>query len=179
MQLYLFIYLSYNFSFRYTRDFTSNNTHLIAFEPVGAKYEAAQLLQRKIHIVRPSWLEACQAAGQHVTEMEHLLDSVEASILPAVSRKIRSNHDPYQISHSQSDIEDSTGVIQQLLEDSKHRDDSLLFSECRFYLVGFENDSESLLFGKLIRRGMGFVHWDFQSRVTHVVVKYNATLAVR
>jgi hypothetical protein len=158
---------------------TGDNTHLIALEADGAKYEAA-LIQASMHIVQPSWLDACENTSSRVNESHHLLSKANLFMHP-LSSTIANDRTTSIISYSSKSVEDQ---IQEQL-DYFARDDSVLFSNCHFYLLGLDDNSndsqqqQQQQLGRLIRRGMGIIHWEFETQVTHVVVQLNADLRVR
>ena len=113
-----------------------------------------------------------------VDEAHHLLDAVASSMLPSISvPQTKADgllSDPL-VPRNLSAASFRDLLCEQL--DRNQHDDSVLFSECQFYLVGFDENDH--LLERLIRRGMGIIHWDFTSQVTHVVVKVNADPTTR
>ncbi|GKY98617.1 hypothetical protein MPSEU_000818400 [Mayamaea pseudoterrestris] len=158
---------------RFTRDLTGENTHLVAFQATGAKYEAATM-QKGIQIVHPSWLDECDATNARVNETAHLLDfphanSIHFSANFTTTRPSASNTTNFMYAQ-----------IEKQLEKNAQRHNLSLFSKCRFYLLGFDNGSKHhQLLGRLIRRGMGLIHWELDAQVTHILVQLDADVRVR
>jgi hypothetical protein len=133
------------------------NTHFVACEPVGAKYEAAERLGT-LQIVRPSWIEACWEQQQLVDCGKHFLREPEDSNVGA-----RTNQAHLSLQEILNKELDGTNTI-----------DSWLFSACRFCLVGFnEDDVLFSMLTRLIRRCMGTIYWENcdQDAITHAIVR--------
>jgi hypothetical protein len=128
---------------------------LISLVCEGAKYEAAQSFGH-VKIVRPTWLDACEKAGQLVDEKEHALVKENDETITDSSR--------------------SLNLLELVNAQLQHtRDGSVLFSACQFYLVDFEDQQLS----RLIRRGLGTIHWDLNEAVTHVIVNDHSDSSIR
>jgi len=124
---------------------TSQNTHLVATSPHGEKYFTAKACPR-IQIVTPEWIEECANTGVRAREENYL--TLKENAVPELT------------------LEKSLDLILALGERSK------LFASCRFYPIGFDNDSGELLkLSKLIRRGMGTNYWELNEVITHIIVK--------
>jgi hypothetical protein len=68
-------------------------------------------------------------------------------------------------------------ALMDAIQERLSENDSLLqgknfwiFSGCQFCLLGFSSD-EAIELGRLIRRGLGTIHWQLQEGVSHVIVK--------
>lgn len=131
----------------FTRDLdTAKNTHLIAKEPEGAKYDTAISCSR-IRVVSPAWLNDCITTGLRADEKQYLL-------------KITTENDEFPPLLQE---------IQVLLEDTGNRNS--LFESCRFLLLGFQEDSQvKAKLSHLIRRGKGTIYWELNEEITHIVV---------
>jgi hypothetical protein len=140
----------------YTRDLdVSKNTHLIAVDPVGAKYETAKTTS-SIRIVQPAWLESCFGNRALIDELKYSLD------LPV-------NMTTKEVVVSTSDS--LPEALDRLLSGSLNNFPSDIFLGSLFYLLDFQEHSELLLkVGRIIRRGMGTVCWEFNDSVSHVIV---------
>jgi hypothetical protein len=133
---------------RYTRELGSEeNTHLIAEQASGAKYEMA-VSYPHIHIVTPSWVEFCLQNRSRVDEAAYRVGTPrkpEVSLTKAVDTE-----------------------LQNTVGEDKNK---LLFSSHQFYLLGFEGDNElKLKIGRLIRRGLGTIYWEMNESITHLIV---------
>jgi hypothetical protein len=140
----------------YTRDLdVSKNTHLIAVDPVGAKYETAKTTS-SIRIVQPAWLESCFGNRALIDELKYSLD------LPV-------NMTTKEVVVSTSDS--LPEALDRLLSGSLNNFPSDIFLGSLFYLLDFQEHSE-LLFkvGRIVRRGMGTVSWEFNDSISHVIV---------
>lgn len=144
---------------RFTRDLNSmENTHLVASEAVGAKYEAAVRLGT-LQIVRPSWIEACWKQQKFVDCCEHFL------------REPQKKNDICLLSKQPQLLSLEEALNQQL--DATSRSDSWLFSACHFCVVGFNDDDAVFAkLARLIRRCMGTIYWENcdQDVITHAIV---------
>ena len=95
-------------------------------------------------IVLPEWLNACEREQRWVDEKSF-------SLVPTGS------------------VDSLAECLDQALGDDTP-ENAQLFSGCNFLLVGFSSE-ETVQLGKLIRRGLGYIHWEFEDRVSHVVCK--------
>ena len=130
-------------------------------------------------IVLPTWLDACETSDSRADESHHLLEAVASSVLPSTSSqptKTYGNSSFYQLEPYPLSAASFRDRLCEQLERNQ-RDDSVLFSECHFHLVGFDENDH--LLAKLIRRGMGIIHWELTPQVTHVLVKVHADPSVR
>lgn len=160
----------------YTRDFNlQRNTHLISSEARGAKYESARASSTpRVHIVRPSWLDDCLRRRERVDEGAH------AFAVP-VGGEHRARHPTLQYQTDEASHYALGEQLDRLLSSSCDQI-SDLFSGCHIHLVGFDTDHDRpliLKIGKLIRRGMGTIYWDFQEdTITHVIVNVGASTLI-
>jgi len=134
----------------YTRDLAESNTHLIAAQPTGDKYEAAVTWEH-IYVVKVSWIDACTKARARIPEREHLFAVTSSNAL--------------------GQNESLEKVIQSLLGDTSNKP-WLLFRHFCFYLVGFDIESEEYrALGRLLRAATGTIFWEYHADVTHVIVQ--------
>lgn len=156
----------------------TRNTHLVAFKPEGAKYDAAcaannaQLSCHRrskeahfIELVQGSWLESCEKTLKRVEEGPHRFDN------KLVAKKITTSESLPTVSLVDSlneQIEPGT---------TPHVE---IFATCNFFLVGFDEevDPVNLSLGRLIRRGLGTIFWEFHEGITHVIVNDHASEAI-
>eukprot|EP00934_Nitzschia_sp_Nitz4_P004976 Nitzschia sp. Nitz4//scaffold6_size259037//178151//179358//NITZ4_001097-RA/size259037-augustus-gene-0.298-mRNA-1//1//CDS//3329556962//4966//frame0 len=136
---------------RYTRDLDlDRNTHLVAEKREGAKYDLAASDPSRIHMVSPSWLEACYQTGERAPEDSYPVDGLSNDTT------------------TDSPIENIIDRVSKLLERSSYHQ---LWAHHQIFLLGFEDDwSLKREFGKLIRRGMGTIHWEMNDDVTIIIV---------
>jgi twin BRCT domain len=181
---------------RFTRELLSNeNTHLIALTNQGAKYDLARSCAPRIHVVTPSWVEACYKLQRRVEEQpfDVLIDD-EAP--PQNNNKINLDLGrPRPSQPSEQTTEQRRKATKTTAPESiSNRVDHLLrvgdntvkhapvFVSCRFLLLGFDADVEEQTvqtnstqqlqqkLGKLIRRGKGTIYWDSHPSITHLVL---------
>ena len=106
----------------------------------------------KIHIVTPSWLEACEATRTRADERDHAVGRY-TTLVRRISRLL------------------------QGFTSTNHR---FLFEYHQFYLLGFDEDPElKMALGKLIRRGMGTIHWELSPDVTVLILNDGCHEALR
>ena len=127
----------------------------------------------------PEWLQACSTKGHWVDEEPYLL----------VHKKVEVPTDNMQTHQNKVSLLAALDQrISAMDEEPLHNDKQfLLFSGCKFCLVGFEQsdhysaEEEAVkLLGRLIRRGMGTIFWELQDNaITHVVVKDQTDVAMR
>lgn len=145
---------------RYTRDLLlTETTHLVTVDACGAKYDAATGVTG-MHIVSPQWIEDCQTFMARICEREYLL-----SLLSALPHSKQDRPRKRSVSEILQDIHNQ--------DDPSYTDNCSLFSKCHFYLLGKNENNchDSLLLSKLIRRGLGTIHWNcLDIELTHVVV---------
>ena len=141
---------------RFSRELVrSHTTHLVTNSPEGAKYEMALRFGNgnsncPIEIVTAAWLDETNSTRRRAQE-----DAFRLNRLTALPKAALSN----------------------LLENINQ---SMLFADCVFHLVGFdENDTSTattttttrkVQLSRLIRRGTGTIYWDMNESVTHIVV---------
>jgi len=163
----------------FTRDLdVTRNTHLVACKPEGAKYDAAcaannmQLSSRRqskeahlIQIVKGSWLESCEESLKRVKEGPHRFDN-----------KLVANTNTTCESAPIVSLIDS---LNEQLEPGTSRAGDI-FATCNFFLVGFDEEADpvNLTLGRLIRRGLGTIFWEFHEGITHVIVHDHASEAI-
>jgi twin BRCT domain len=130
----------------FTRDLdTSKTTHLIANAPDGDKYSTAKTYPR-IHVVSPDWIEQTAKSGVRAREESYLIT----------------------VENVTADRTLEEGLDQILKSDAR----SKLFASCKFYSIGFPDESNELLkLSKLIRRGMGTNYWELNEVITHIIVQ--------
>ena len=173
------IQFSHCFETRFTRDLdVTRNTHLVACKPEGAKYDAAcaannmQLSSRRqskeahlIQIVKGSWLESCEESLKRVKEGPHRFDN-----------KLVANTNTTCESAPIVSLIDS---LNEQLEPGTSRAGDI-FATCNFFLVGFDEEADpvNLTLGRLIRRGLGTIFWEFHEGITHVIVHDHASEAI-
>jgi Fe2+ transport system protein FeoA len=131
---------------RFTSDLdTSMTTHLIANAPCGDKYSTA-ITYPRIHVVSPDWIEQTAKTGVRANEENYLITGGNVT--------------------AECTLEE--GLYQILKSDVK----SKLFASCKFYSIGFPDESNELLnLSKLIRRGMGTNYWELNEVITHIIVQ--------
>jgi hypothetical protein len=153
---------------RYTRDLNSTqNTHLIASTAAGEKYEAA-LTFSHIEIVSPVWVDTCARKNARVGERSYQLCS--SGIEEDQPTGVDSNKKEQLL--SLADELESADMIE--------RRNSVLFSSCHFYIVGFKVDSDvQLQLSRWIRRGLGTIYWEISPSITHIVVNDDCEESVR
>jgi hypothetical protein len=152
----------------------SENTHLIAREGKGPKFEVAA--SANMFIVQAKWLEECRKQRLRVDERLHRVDNVShkdsneethapESIQPVATDAQRQSNNI----ESEANLQESLGSILASGIDCP----SALFSAWHFYFAGFSDDDRSLRnqLGNLLRRGLGTIHWDFHEGITHVIVR--------
>lgn len=138
----------------------SENTHLIAREASGAKYEVA--VSANLYIVGAGWLEDCQKQQRRVEESAHIVAPSTTKERPCVELSRTSLLE--QVDHCLNSIE---------------RPQSDLFSIGNLHLVGFEDGSDlQVRMSRLLRRGLGTIYWDFFEDITHVIVNDGADPAI-
>ena len=173
----------------YTRDLNANNnTHLVCRQAEGAKYDLASSFPKQISIVTPTWLDECHAKLVRADERQHSLTPPNESA-PQKHVDIKDGVPCNKMGDDGSLL----SHVERLLAKSK-RTKSILFSACHFHLVGFDDDQRFgksgkqnknftqdecgerfvLLLGRLIRRGLGTIHYDFHDGITHVLVNDHA-----
>jgi len=134
---------------------STRNTHLIACQTQGDKYETA-LAFENIRIVKASWLEACDKEQVKASEDDHRFLSEKPKIT-AMSLE--------------------QALDQQLRDRKQHLS---VFSACQFHLVGFKEDSDvHVKLGRLIRAGLGTIYWEFNEAISHVIVNDGTDESVR
>jgi hypothetical protein len=149
---------------------STQNTHLIASVPEGAKYETA-LSFPHMQIVKRTWLDTCARDKTRVPESDHHLVVAEedgGGSVDGGSININ-NSNKFQ---SLSEALKSSDMVQ--------RTDSTLFSSCHFYLVGFEVDSDLYLsLSRWCRRGLGTIYWEISPSISHIIVNDNCDESIR
>jgi len=135
---------------RYTGDLdTSQTTHLISQTSKGAKYETASACSR-IFIVTPIWLIDTFKAGKRMTEADYPVASDGETTF----------------SHSDQPLEYD---LDKILERPERK---VVFSPCRFLLIGFEGRSgEGRKLEKLIQRGRGILYREMNEIISHLIVR--------
>jgi twin BRCT domain len=187
----------------YTRDLTSHNTHLIASEPCGAKYEVAKKQQysatgsasSSIVIVNPLWVDACYRQRERVPEVDYALvppqsqqqqennPDLHASSSGILGGAEDANHPEMATPRCTSSLEEAASQL--LLEPPGGA--LTLLSSCQFVLLGFhqqyDDDSNGnsklyQLISRVVRRYMGTIYWELQASnnfvITHVIVNDNS-----
>jgi hypothetical protein len=125
------------------------NTHLIAVTAQGAKHDLAASCPR-IHIVAPSWLEACSKTGKRVGETAHALSDTTTK-KPTKPLSVLSRLDEFLAAPAME--------LRSLFEFHK------------IYLLGFEEDTElKQKLGKLIRRGKGTIFWQMNEDISFMIL---------
>jgi hypothetical protein len=130
---------------------SAKNTHLIADSFQGPKCEAAADCETTIHIVQSAWLDACAKQMRWVDEKPfsllpvHAEEPIRPALMDAIQERLSENDPLLQIKNC-------------------------IFSGCQFCLLGFSSD-EVIELGRLIRRGLGTIHWQLQEGVSHVIFK--------
>jgi hypothetical protein len=135
--------------FSYTREFNlDKNTHLIAVAAQGAKHDLAASCPG-IHIVAPSWLEACSKSGKRVGETAHALSDTTKKRTKPLS--VLSRLDEFLAAPAMA--------LRSIFEFHK------------IYLLGFEEDTElKQKLGKLIRRGKGTIFWEMNEDISIMIL---------
>lgn len=158
----------------YTQDLNSSrNTHLVAKAPQGAKYEAALKLNSRIAIVGPLWLEDCHqqqawidppllhhkeiSADNDTNKKRGAAVTVNTKVVPDIL--IPSLKQQLESGESAGATTDDDALAS-----------SLLFMDCQFLLIGFEQEERNLL-TSLVGRGCGTIYWELHDSITHVIVR--------
>jgi twin BRCT domain len=139
---------------QFTRDFhTTRNTHLIAETPQGEKYDTA--MDCSLHVVKPSWLEACHAQTRRVSEDDHSWKEEKKE----------------KKKNKETKRQDRPSLLACLEKSVVDEEPNSLFSGCQFLLVGFDNNTqERVQLSRILRNGMGTIFWEYQEHITHVIV---------
>jgi twin BRCT domain len=163
----------------YTQDLNSTrNTHLVAKSAQGAKYEAAVKLNSRIVIVGPLWLKECHqlhtwidpplAHHQKLTLAED--DTIKKRTATAtVSKKADPDILIPSLKEQLEGGNNCTTAAPQI---------SLLFMDCQFLLIGFQQEERNLL-TRLVGRGCGTIYWELRDSITHVIVKDDCDAMLR
>jgi hypothetical protein len=162
---------------------SAENTHLIASEANGAKYETARMSIPSIFIVQPSWLEACAKQQIRVDEMDHAL-AVETEEENHNGQVLANDGDAIMANDGPNDHAINIVSSMRIVNADRHtrrthngqeRILMSIFSACQFYFLGFADDdadqSLSNSISRLIRRGMGTIYWHANHAITHIVVQ--------
>jgi hypothetical protein len=178
---------------RFTRELLSNeNTHLISVTNQGAKYDLARSCAPRIHVVTPSWVEACYKMQRRVEEQpfDVLIDDDDhyqrnnKDTIDLGQRRLSQPSEritqPIRMKTKTTAPDSFCNRVDRLLRVS---DDAVkhapVFVACRFLLLGFDTDVEEQTnanqqlqqkLGKLIRRGKGTIYWDSHPSITHLVL---------
>lgn len=132
---------------------------MIAREAQGPKYDAARNAAN-VAVVKLRWLEDCLRLHSRVDERRYGFETIESNGFDAVV----SFHESLELALG---AELSTPTA--------------LFSSGNFYMVGFSGKDQSVRnqLGKLLRRGMGTIYWDYHDGISHVIVNDGADSAIR
>jgi twin BRCT domain len=148
----------------YTRELNlSVNTHLIAREAKGPKYDAAKNAP-DLAVVRLRWLEDCLELRLRVDERRYSFETNESNAFDASRLAVVSLRES----------------LEHALR-SEFCSPSTLFSAASFYLVGFSEKDRSLRnqLGILLHRGLGTIYWDYHNGISHVIVNDGADNSIR
>lgn len=118
-------------------------------------------------------------SGTHVAEAEHsTFSEAAAASCMTLDEGVLSEGQSHVLSSKSHTYSNSSLKNRALsLLNEKQLFDSVLFSGNQFHLLGF--DHNDLWLERIIRRGMGIIHWDPHPSITHVVVRLNAHSSVR
>jgi hypothetical protein len=145
-------------------------------EARGPKFEAVKSSENVL-IVDSKWLEDCLKLRRRVEERLHRVDDASPSSEQNEETRnfIAVRPGPTNERHESSGIESEASLVASLAEMLRHEIScpSILFSAGHFYLAGFTENDRSLRnqLGKLLRRGLGTIYWDFHDGISHVIVK--------
>jgi hypothetical protein len=118
-------------------------------------------------IVNSKWLEDCLLLRRRVDEQLHGVDDASPN-----ERKEGTGR------QESSGIESRASLLMSLTEMLQREisSPSTLFSAGHFCFAGFTENDRTLRnqLGKLLRRGLGTIHWDYHDVVTHVIMKDGA-----
>ena len=175
-----------------------HTTHLIAEVAEGAKHHEA-VKSNHIIIVKPSWLEECQAKKKKVSETPHLLHP-ETEISKHDREEMKINKNVNNVLKNEYANIDLREACLEVLESISMNS---LFINCSFFFIGFDDEVKNIMIGnesnidknindcdnannmnignrndlsslqtlaRLIRHGMGTRYWDLTSSITHVIV---------
>jgi BRCA1 C Terminus (BRCT) domain len=154
----------------------------VAKIPQGAKYEAALKLNSRIVTVGPLWLEDCHQQQTWIDPpLAHHREIISAVGGGDTSIKKKRSASLAAAAVQQKNVPDILipALKRQLAQDggdsaassaTPRAAVSLLFIDCQFFLVGFEQEERNLM-TSLVGRGHGTIYWELHDSITHVIVK--------